>query len=209
MPAHFTTPFTVKEHGWQGSTFSLFCHHGTHVDAPNHFLRDRAAIHEVPLHSLIGSGAVVDLSDHDANAAIKGDVLEERGREVRSGDILILRTGWSDKYWGTDTFWSSGPFLAPGGADWIVERGVKAVVYDFSEEAQTRIPGWHGKDCVIHHRILGSDIYNIEYVQNLGKIRQSRVAIMALPLNLVGLDGSPTRVIAVEGMDMPREFSIR
>lgn len=209
MPAHFTTPFTVKQDGWRGSTFSLFCHHGTHVDAPNHFLADGAAIHEVPLQSLIGTGAVVDLADHGANAAISGDTLEDRGRDVRRGDILILRTGWSDKHWGTETFWSSGPFLAPDGADWIVERGAKAVVYDFSEEAETRVTGWDGVDCVIHHKILGNDIYNIEYVQNLGKIERPRVAILALPLPLVGLDGSPTRVVAVEGIDLPREFSIR
>ena len=209
IPAHFTTPFTVKQDGWQGSIFSLFCHHGTHVDAPNHFLADGAAIHEVPLQSLIGTGAVIDLSDHGANTAIAGDTLEDRGHDVRRGDIVILRTGWSDKHWGTDTFWSSGPFLAPDGADWIVERGAKAVVYDFSEEAQTRVSGWDGADCIIHHKILGNDIYNIEYVQNLGKIKRPRVAILALPLPLVGLDGSPTRVVALEGIDLPAEFSVR
>jgi hypothetical protein len=29
---------------------------------------------------------------------------------------------------------------------------------------------------------------------------------MALPLNLVGLDGAPARVVAIEGVDLPTEF---
>jgi arylformamidase len=62
-----------------------------------------------------------------------------------------------------------------------------------------RKPGFRGEECVVHHRILGEEIYNIEYVHNLGLITQTRLTIVALPLKLVGLDGAPARVIAVEG----------
>lgn len=209
VPAAFDTPFKLSELGWQGSTFSLFCHHGTHVDAPNHFIDGGDSIERVPLNQLIGPAAVIELSDHGEMAPIHGDTLEDRGRHVRRGDIAILRTGWSDLHWGSERFWQDGPFLAGDGADWLVERGVKAVVYDFSEESEIRKPGFRGEDCMIHHKILGSGIYNIEYVQNLGKISQPRVTILALPLKLVGLDGSPTRVVALEGVDLPAEFTVK
>jgi arylformamidase len=209
IPARFGTPFTFEERGWQGSTFELFCHHGTHVDAPNHFVEGGDAIHAVPLDRLMGPGAVVELGDHGQRAGIEGDTLEDRGGHVERGDIIILRTGWSDLHWGTPTFWNEGPYLAESGAAWIVERGLKAVVYDFSEELAIRTPGFRGEDCVIHNRILGNDIYNIEYVRNLGAIRSERVALLALPLPLVGLDGSPTRVVALEGVEVPRDFTIR
>jgi kynurenine formamidase len=84
---------------------------------------------------------------------------------------------------------------------------VKAVVYDFSEEYAVRQAGFRGEDCAIHHRILGEEIYNIEYVHNLGRISAPRLAILALPLKLAGLDGAPARVVAIEGMEFP-EFSI-
>ena len=90
----------------------------------------------------------------------------------------------------------------------LVERGVKAVVYDFSEEFAVRQPGFRGEDCPVHHRILGADIYNIEYVHQLAKIRAPRCAILALPLKLAGLDGAPARVVATEGMEFPAEFTI-
>lgn len=205
----FDTPFRFDEIGWQGSTFSMFCHYGTHVDAPNHFIRGGASIDQVPLSSLLGPAAVIDLSDHGEDREITGDTLEDRGWHARRGDIAILRTGWSDKHWGTDTFWKKGPYLGTSGADWLVERGVRAVVYDFSEEFVVRQPGFQGDDCVVHHKILGNDIYNIEYVHNLGRISQPRVAIIALPLKLVGLDGAPSRVIAIEGADLPGEFVVK
>ncbi len=204
----FESLYTFENNGWAGSGFKMFCHYGSHVDAPNHFIEGTASIDLAPLTKLIGPAAVVPLMDHGAEAGIAGDTLEDRGRHVRRNDIVILQTGWTDAHWGDDIFWSDGPFLAPDGADWLVERGVKAVVYDFSEELVVRQPGFRGEDCEVHHKILGQDIYNIEYVHNLPKITAERCAIIALPLKLVGLDGAPARILAIEGHDLPGEFEI-
>mgnify|MGYP002267151027 CR=1 FL=1 len=85
----------------------------------------------------MGAAALIDLSDHGRNAGITDDTLEERGHHTRPGDICILYTGWSDN-WGTDKFWLEGPFLEPTGADWLVEREVAAIVYDFAAEYVVR-----------------------------------------------------------------------
>jgi arylformamidase len=202
----FSTPYSFESCGWQGSSFSMFAHYATHVDAPNHFIEGAHGIDEAPISRLMGAAAVIPLDDHAK--AIAADTLEERGRHVRRGDIAILRTGWSDRHWGQETFWKDGPYLDTSGADWLVERGVKAVVYDFSEEFAVRQPGFRGEDCPVHHRILGADIYNIEYVHRLAKINAPRCAILALPLKLAGLDGAPARVVAIEGLDLPAEFTV-
>ena len=208
LEVEFDTPYTFEKVGWAGSTFKMFCHYGSHVDAPNHFLENADGIDRAPLSKLIGPAAVLPLTDHGTEAGVTGNTLEDRGRHVRPGDIVILQTGWTDARWGHDTFWKEGPYLAPDGADWLVERGVKAIVYDFSEEYIVRQPGFRGEDCEIHHKILGKDIYNIEYVHNLTKITSERCAIIALPLKLVGLDGAPARILAIEGHDLPGEFEI-
>jgi kynurenine formamidase len=209
LSVEFSRPFTFENTGWQGSCFSMFAHYATHVDAPVHFIEGGKTIDQAPLSRLIGPAALIELDDHGSSAAIRGDTLEDRGRHVERGDIVILRTNWSDKQWGRDRFWKDSPYLAADGADWLVERGAAAVVYDFSEEEAVRQPGFRGEDCVVHHRILGEEIYNIEYVQGLSRIRRPRLAILALPLNLVGLDGAPARVVALEGIDLPREFTAR
>lgn len=204
----FDTPYTFDNCGWQGSTFTMFAHFASHVDAPNHFIKDGPGIDAAPLTKLIGPAGVVALEDHGPGAGITGDTLEDRGRHLQPDDIAVLATGWTDGHWGKDEFWTDGPYLAPDGADWLVERGVKAVVYDFAEEYVVRNPGFHGKDCEIHHKILGADIYNIEYVHNLGRISAPRCTIVALPLKLDGLDGAPARVLAIEGHDLPGDFTV-
>ena len=71
-----------------------------------------------------------------------------------------------------------------------------------------RTPGFRGEDCIVHHTLLGEDIYNIEYVHRLPAISAERLAIVALPIKLAGLDGAPARVLAIEGFDLPREFEV-
>jgi kynurenine formamidase len=46
-------------------------------------------------------------------------------------------------------------------------------------------------------------------VINLTKIERPRCAIIALPLKLEGLDGAPARVVALDGVDLPREFEMK
>lgn len=209
LSVEYDQPYRFSDVGWQGSCFSMFCHHATHVDAPNHFIEGGKSIDQAPLEKLLGPAGLIYLSDHGEDKAITGNTLEERGRHIRRGDIVVLRTDWSDKHWGTETFWKKGPYLDPTGADWLVERGANAVVYDFSEEYVVRNPGFRGEDCIIHHKLLGDDIYNIEYVHRLAHITASRFSIVALPLKLVGLDGSPARVVAVQGSDLSQEFMVK
>ena len=145
LEVRFDTPYRFEDCGWQGSTVSMFCHYATHVDAPNHFIEGGSGIDRAPLGKLIGPAALIDLSDHGANAGIGGDTLEDRGRHLRPGDIAILRTGWSDRCWGEPAFWNEGPWLRADGARWLVERGVNAVVYDFCEEEAVRAGAFRGR----------------------------------------------------------------
>lgn len=208
LECDFQVPYTFENCGWRGTVLKMFAHYGSHIDAPIHSIPEGKTIDQVPLNRLVGPAAVVDLKDHGRQAAITGETLDQRGGHVERGDIAILKTTWTDQHWGTDMFWKDGPYLTADAADWLVERGVKAVVYDFSQEYVVHTPGFHGDDCVVHHKLLGNEIYNIEYVRNLDAIRDERVAIIALPLKLVDSDGSPARVVALEGIDMPREFEV-
>ncbi|MDE2167705.1 MAG: cyclase family protein [Alphaproteobacteria bacterium] len=209
LQVEMSQPFSFANCGWQGTMFTMFAHYASHVDAPVHFIEGAKSIDQAPLSQLLGPASLVDLSDHGEGKGITGDVLEDRGKHVRRGDIAILRTDWSDKTWETERFWKEGPYLSLQGADWLVERGVRAVVYDFAEEFAVRKPNFQGKDCPVHHRILGQEIYNIEYVHRLSAIRAPRLALMALPIKLVGSDGAPARVVAIEGADLPSEFAVR
>lgn len=194
----FPEPHTFEQHGVQSSTFKMFAHFGTHVDAPRHFIRGGDTIDQVGPDRLMGRGALFDLSVFTTYIPIDAAVLEERDPGLREGDIAILRTDWTDHHWGRPDFLTAAPFLSGDGAQWLVDRGVKAVVYDFPEEEVIRHEVWDGKDGIVHHTILGNDIYNIEYVINLARVTRPFVGLLATPLPLVDLDGSPARVLAFE-----------
>ena len=209
LKVKFETPYRFEDCGWQGSTVSMFCHYATHVDAPNHFIEGGSGIDEVPLAKADGSPPPSSISP--TTGRTPGSAATRWRTAVGTSgrwDIAILRTGWSDRCWGEAAFWSEGPYLRADGATWLVERGVNAVVYDFSEEEAVRGGAFRGEDCVVHHTLLGEDIYNIEYVHRLPAIRADRLAIVALPIKLSGLDGAPARVLAIEGFDLPREFEL-
>jgi arylformamidase len=198
------TPHTFATHGLQSSTFKMFAHFGTHIDAPRHFIPGGATIDQVPLESLVGRGALFDLSKIGDGSPIGAALLTRQDPGLAAGDIAILRTDWMDHHWGSEEFLSKSPYLSEDGANWLVEKNVKAVVYDFPEEYAIRIADFRGESCAIHHTLLGNDIYNIEYVINLAALTESFPTIVALPLNLVGMDGAPARVIAVEDVLTPR-----
>lgn len=152
----------------------------------------------VVLDRICGRGVVFNFSQKKGSEPITGADLAAQDGELKEGDIAILRTDWTDKHWGTPKFFGDSPYLTPEAARWLVQKKVKAIVYDFSEEYVVRNPGFTGPECVIHHIILGNGIYNIEYVTNLGAISKRVVTIVALPLKLIGVESAPARVIAIE-----------
>jgi kynurenine formamidase len=93
-------PFEVKyikrkaEHGVNAQYIQTSNHMGTHLDAPRHFVTAGKTIDQIPLEWLCGPGVIVDLTDEMDELGVYTPQMIERRVEVRSGDILILHTGW-------------------------------------------------------------------------------------------------------------------
>ena len=188
----------------QSTIMTLSCHAYTHVDAPLHFLPDGRDIAAMPVDQWMGEAAVVDLSHLGANGEVTAKVLEERGRHVQRGDIALLRTDWPRKERvDGPRFWSEGPFTGESGCRWLIERGVKAVGYDYPPDfcirdslaTPRRKPG--RDEYTTHALFFPVGITVIEYLTNLDQIGAPRCRFIALPLRLEGADGSPVRAIAV------------
>lgn len=177
-------------------------HAFTHIDGPRHRVPDGPTLDAIPLSYLVREAAIVDLSDKGANDPITAADLEQRGRHVRPGDIAVLKTLWPTKCpFESEEFWQRAPYLAPDAAQWLVQRGVVAVGYDFPQEyvirEQPRRPV-AADEWVIHETILRNGILNIEYLAHLEQITRDRILLVALPLKVEGADGALARVIALE-----------
>ncbi len=184
--------------GHMNTVISLVSHIGTHIDAPCHFVSAGASIDAVPLERLADLRAVVcDVTGRAAGSAITADDLEACGARPGRGDCAVIRTGWTDRAWGTPEFWANTMYLDPSVSEWTLARGVVAVAMDCHPE----IPFWrmqmlpHQRGAN-HKRWLAADIPMIQLITNLGALG-ARFRMTALPLKLAGMDGSPARVIGI------------
>ena len=187
----------------QSIDFNL--HGFTHVDAPLHFLPDGLSIEKVPLEKFMGEASVVNLSHLGENDGVTADDLERNGQYIRPDDIVLLRTDWPIKcdYMSHD-FWAKSPYTTREACDWLVERSVKTVGYDYPADYVLRRklfdPQYKDKpeENTTHDVFFKKGITVVEYLCNLHLITKDRVKFMALPLLIEGAGGSPVRAIALE-----------
>ena len=189
---------------FQSSVVTVSCHAYTHVDAPVHFLPGDRDITAMPIDQWMGPAAVVDLTHLGDNGEVTAEDLERRAGHVEAGDIVLLRTDWPRKTnVESERFWSHAPWTGRGACDWLVDRRVKAVGYDYPPDHAIRTmtfsPGTPvaRHECTTHDVFFPAGITVIEYLTNLDAIGVARCRFIALPLAIDGADGSPVRAIAV------------
>lgn len=178
--------------------------HGfTHIDAPRHMLPDSATTSEFRLESMVGDAAVIDLSGVGENTAISADSLAAAGAHLQAGDIVILKTGWDERFpLSSADFWRRAPYLTREACEWLARHEPAVVGFDFPQDRPIRAllegqkPGM--AEFVSHDVILRRGVPLIEYLCNLGAVTSARTEVYALPLKILDADGAPARVIAIE-----------
>lgn len=198
----FHTCSTVKQMGFHSTNVSMTTQSYTHIDVPFHCFEDGIANDAMPLNYVVGDGVVLDMTHKKPGEGVSAKDLEETGVEVRKGDIAIIRTGWTDEAWGTERFWNEMIYLENDACDWLIKNGIKALAQDFmtdmSPMKQSGGKAGAGYNGYAHREFLKRDIILIEWCANLRAINKERVLFVCLPLKLLGTDGAPARVIAIE-----------
>jgi arylformamidase len=171
----------------------LPCHAGTHVDAPIHIMPNGKSIEELPLDAFIGAGAVIAVTKKGGEEVTAKD-LESSGVAVNRGDILMLYTGWDEKFESPD--YNMHPYLSVDAAEWMVEKSIKMFGIDcITVDLPTPLRP-KGFDFPVHRALLGNEVLIAENVTNLGKIVGKRTRILALPLRVKGSDAGHARIVA-------------
>jgi len=182
------------------TVITLNTHIGTHIDAPRHFFADGASVSDIALDRIVMREAVVlDVSHKAAGEGVTGDDLHKTGVKPGTGQIAVIKTSWTDRAFGKPEFWDNPIHLEPSVGEWIERRGVSAVAMDcFPEKPfwlMTLTPAERGAN---HKRWLKAGIPMIQMLTRLNSIAPT-FTLVALPLNLQGMDGAPARVIGIEG----------
>lgn len=180
----------------QAQTGGRFTAHGIETVPP---LLRRGWLFDVPrVLGLDACDAGVEITPEDLERCV-----EVQGLDPRAGDVLLVRSGWGQR-------WSQGPAAyvghdsgVPGvgeaGARWLAAREPAAVGAD-TIAFEHLAPG-QGHALLPGHRVLlvehGINIIETMNLEELATDRIDRFLFVGAPLPLVGATGSPLRPLAV------------
>lgn len=183
----------IPEHRANVTEMHMVVHHGTHLDAPRHFIVDGPTMDEIPLERLYGPGVVWRIDAPDEGVIDVKD-LEAATPRMQEGDIVLIDTGRA-RHINTGKYMKHAA-LTGEAAQWLVSQGAKIVGVDFATPdlaAHLRPPDFAFP---VHYTLLSQGVLIAEHVNNLDKIAGHRAEIMFLGLNIAGSDGAPARVVA-------------
>jgi kynurenine formamidase len=175
-------------------------HAGTHVDAPVHMVDGGSWLEGVDPALLIGEAVVLDLVPDDPDHGYTAGDLEAASPPVERGDIVLVHSGFADAGPGAELHQT---YLTESAAEWLVERGAKAVGVEPASVDHVRRGyrehGWGERQAdeprpwPAHRTLLEHGIPIVEGLLDLGRIAGERVRFAALPALIPGLSGCPVR----------------
>lgn len=184
---------------WQASSVNMVLHTGSHVDFTRHVREDGETAVDVALERVCGDALVIDLSHVAANHEISVADLEAHAPPIRTGDIVLVRTDWTEKMWGTfPDYYLQSPYCSPQAAQWLVDRGAKAIGFDCFSEYCARLPDFTSEDFIIHKIILEQGAILMQQLTNFSALPEGRRFPFFAPfIKLRGAEGSPCRFFAL------------
>jgi arylformamidase len=181
-PYRFTWSCT-KAGGASVNVGQLSCsiHTGTHVDAPYHFDEQGATAERLPLDAYIGPARLVDVAGRKQISRTDLSAVDFKGTPR-----LLLRTGgWTDH----GQFPTSIPVLTEDVPAWLAAQGVVLLGLDVPS-----VDVLDSKSLPVHHSLGRHGIAILESLE-LSNVPEGVYELIALPLKLVGADGSPVRAV--------------
>ncbi|MBN2540264.1 MAG: cyclase family protein [Bacilli bacterium] len=182
-PIRFYQTKQVDIDGYNLKRIETSMHVGTHMDAPRHVCNQGKSIEEIDINNLIGIAEVI-------RPVVLHNIIQTdsiRKTYQKKGKILILDLQWEEKSY--EEYYQQPKFQSSV-ISFLKENKIQVIGFNIpSPEYET------GELLDMHKDLLAEDIIIIENLIHLGKL-DSLVEFIALPLRLMGLDGSLTRCVA-------------
>jgi len=132
------------------------------------------------------------------------EVFEVEYGRIPDGAILLIRTGWGDRwpdrkaYLGTETMGPEAvaelhfPGIHPDAARWILEnRSIASLGIDTPSIDYGQSTGFE-----THVILYGGNVPGFENVANMGELPPTGAFVVALPMKIEGGSGAPLRMVA-------------
>jgi kynurenine formamidase len=189
-----------KEPGfWMVSEITMMLHAGSHVDFTKHYVEDGETAEGVPLERTSGEAVLIDLGQVEPDRDITPKDLDAAAPEIRPGDIVLVRTGWSDRAWGEfPRYYVGSPACTPDAARWLTRTGAKAIGFDCFPERAAKKQSYLPEEFVVHRIVGDAGAILMQSFTNLAELPlERRFLFYAAFLKVEGGEGAPARFFAV------------
>lgn len=163
----------------------LDLHSGTHIDAPSHYFKEGKTIDQLSMTKEVTKCRVIDLTSVE-DRICEVDLIKHH---IQNGEFVLLKTKNSSD----NVFNPEFVYLTEEGARYLIQQGVKGVGID-AMTIERNQPNHE-----THKLLLEKEIMIIEGLR-LANVMAGDYSMVALPINIVGAEAAPTRVLLVEGL---------
>ena len=160
-------------------------HHGTHVDAPWHFV-DGPKLDEIPLDRWLGPCWVSDLTAEPE--CVNAMSLQNAGIPTGTKRLLLKTRNSQSDYW-HESWNPHFIYIHSSAAQWCVQRDLYTVGLDY-----LTVDPPHETTFPAHHTLLGNDVVLIEYL-NLHHVAAGPYELIAAPVNIAQADAAWCRAL--------------
>jgi len=168
------------------STIRFGSHTGTHADAARHFFDDGQPVDKIPLERLIGPALLVSFGDK----VLSVGATELREHDLKGHKRILIRTR-NSALLSQKEFVKDYTYLAPDGAQYLVDLGVELVGVDYLSIEQ-----FHSGHHRTHRTLLAQAVVIVEGL-DLSAPAPGEYQFICLPLRIEGCDGAPARAVLI------------
>ncbi|HMH85311.1 MAG TPA: cyclase family protein [Gemmatimonadaceae bacterium] len=161
-------------------------HTGTHADAARHFFDDGQPVDMIPLDRLIGPALLIGFSDSVRSVG----AADLREHDLKNHKRVLLRTR-NSAFLSQKDFVTDYTYLAPDGAQYLVDKGVELVGIDYLSIEQ-----FHSGHHRTHRTLLERSVVIVEGL-DLSVPAPGEYEFICLPLRIEGCDGAPARAVLI------------
>lgn len=180
-----TNSYTVEGGTVTMIQMTINTHHGTHIDAPRHFVPEGKSIDEMPLDAIMGPARVIEIKD---TVSIKPSELE--AHNIQPGERILFKT-INSSYYQKGKFVEDFVYISTEAAHYLRDKKVSVVGIDY-----LAIGSFKDRDNLVevHKALVGNGIWVIEGL-DLSGVKPGRYEIICLPIRIEKGDAAQARAI--------------
>jgi kynurenine formamidase len=184
----------LKREGWNGHALVLHTLAGTYIEAADHLFPGRETVADLPLERFIARAVVAQLARKSPLEAVTARELAAAVTDDPRGAALLVATGW-DTMWGRPGYVERCPYFLPEAMDWVVRSGARLLGVDVPSVQDPR-----HDDGELNRLFFAGERLLLAPLINLRRVGNGRQTLVALPLNIPGVSGTPVRAVLIEGV---------